>query len=95
MTTVFFNTSLEIGAWLSNATQNITGDMFVTVVFVILLLLAIAALFRIPLVLFLIISLPLLIIFGLWDTTGGSMTLLLIVIFIIGWNLAKVVFAYR
>lgn len=95
MSVVLFNTSLEIGAWLENATQNITGNQFVTVVFVILLLLCIAGLFRIPLVFFMIIALPLLIIFSLWDVTNGAMTLLVVVIFIIGWQLAKTLFAYR
>lgn len=91
----FFNTSLEIGGWLNTATTNVTGNMFITVVLVLLLLLCIVALFRIPILFFLILALPLFIIFGLWDLTGGAMTLLLIVIFIIGWNIAKYIFAYR
>jgi hypothetical protein len=95
MSIVFFNTSLEIGGWLTAATSNITGSMFVTGVFVVLLLLCIAALFRIPIIFFLIVSLPLFIIFGLWDVTGGMMTFLMIVIIIIGWALAKTIFAYR
>lgn len=91
----FFNETLEIGAFLANSTQNITGDMFITVVFVMFLLIGIAALFRIPLVFFLIIGLPLLIIFGLWDVTGGSMTMLMIAIIILGFAIAKTIFAYR
>lgn len=90
-----FNSSLEIGGWLSSATQNITGNMFVTVILVVMLLLCIGALFRIPIVFFLILVLPLFIVFALWDVTGGAMTLLMIIIFVLGWQLAKVIFSYR
>ena len=95
MSVILFNSSLEIGGWLNSATQNITGSMTVTVILVVLLLLCIGALFRIPLLFFLILGLPLLVVFALWDVTGGAMTILLIVIFIIGWALAKSMFGWR
>lgn len=95
MSIILFNTSLEIGSWLQTATQNITGSYAITVLFVLFFLLAIAALFRIPIIFYLILTLPLLIIFSMWDTTMQVAAILSCAVLIIGWQLGKSFFLYR
>ena len=55
----FFNTSNTIGLILSNATDTLTGDLFITLLVIFIILIALALMFQIPLLFTTIILLPL------------------------------------
>jgi hypothetical protein len=92
---VLFNVSLEIGSWIATATNDITGSVFLTLLILLVFLIAIAMLFRTPMLMVFVLLIPLLIVFSEYDTTGGFTTILALVVIVIGWLMAKLFFAYR
>jgi len=92
---VIFNESLEIGSWITSATNNLTGDIATSLLILLLLLIMIAMLFKTPMILFLVLIFPVLIVFSQYDTSGMFWTLLIIVACILGFFIAKGFFAYK
>lgn len=81
MTEVFINQSGSFGIILDSISYNITGDLFLTLLLITLLLLALCLMFRIPLEYSAIILLPLFIVsmaFTSQFLTIGGLTLLYI-----------------
>jgi len=56
---VFINNNNTIGFILSNATDTLTGDLFITLLVIFIILIALALMFQIPLLFTTIILLPL------------------------------------
>lgn len=59
---VFYNSSSEIGLLIDGATYNITGDMFLTLLALMMLFLAFFLMFRIPLIYTAVLILPLMLV---------------------------------
>jgi len=90
-----FNSSLELGSLFNHMTLNFTGNIALTLIFVLAFLLMLALMFRIPILLSLIVLMPLLIVFSDYDYTGMFYTILGIIALILGVVLARSIFAYR
>lgn len=99
MVTIFSNTS-DIGGLISSTTSNVTGDLSMTLLLIVVLLFMIAMLFKEPFILFGLIILPLIIIFAIYEaqTQGlfGNLfySILSIVGLIIAWQFAKVIMGW-
>jgi hypothetical protein len=62
-----FNRSLDFGRYLDVSTSSVTGSVFLSLLIVVLFLLLIASFFRMPEILYLVILLPLFLIFSVAD----------------------------
>jgi len=94
MVTIFNNT-LDIGQILNATTLNVTGSDSLTYMLLFLLIIMIALLFRSPIVLVFLISIPLLIILAMAEGIGGLFyTILTIVAIIIAWQFAKILMGW-
>lgn len=62
-----FNSSLEMGSFLQASTEHVTGSWFVTLLFIVLILIVIAGIFKMPETLYIIPLLPILLIFSSVD----------------------------
>lgn len=80
-----FNASSEIGILLTNATNNVTGDMTLTLVSLMVIVVALFMAFRLPAELSLIMTLPLIIVLMAFNATfvvvGGSILIVAGVLF--------------
>lgn len=80
-----FNASSEIGILLTNATNNVTGDMTLTLVSLMVIVVALFMAFRLPAELSLIMALPLIIVLMAFNATfvvvGGSILIVAGVLF--------------
>lgn len=59
---VFYNSSSEIGLLIDGATFNITGDLFLTLLALLIVVLAFFLMFRIPMIYSAVLILPLMIV---------------------------------
>jgi hypothetical protein len=92
---IYFNTSLDIGAWISHATSDVTGSLTITLLLVIVFLLLVALLFRIPMVLAGLFMLPLFVVFAVYEGSGGLFyTILTIFGVILAWQFAKIIMGW-
>jgi len=66
-----FNSTLDIGQVLSGTTTNVTGSLDVTLVMVVVLMLMIATLFRSPMILILLLLIPMIVVFSIYQGAGG------------------------
>lgn len=76
----YFNSSLEIGNFLNTTTANVTGNEFITLIFILILIVTVAMLFHMPELLLAIVITPLMVVFGLADPSFGAITQLLFII---------------
>ena len=89
-----FNSSLEIGGLINHTTLNVTGDVGLTLLLIVILLLMIALLFRTPIVLVGLIILPVFFVFAEYDYTGLFYTILVVFGLIIAWQFAKIIMSW-
>lgn len=90
-----FNSSLEFGNIFNYATINFTGNIFITLMFVLSLLLFIGILFRSPFLMVLVLCIPIIVVFSQYDWTGGFGIFLGIISIVLAFTIGKLVFAYR
>jgi len=95
MVAELFNQTLEFGSLINHMTLNFTGDIFLTLLFILAFFLLLATIFRVPILLGVIVVFPLIIIFSMVDWTGGMSMVLGVLALIVGVILAKSIFAYR
>ena len=90
-----FNSTLDIGQILNATTTNVTGSDSLTYMLLFLLIIMIALLFRSPIVLVFLISIPLLIILAIAEGWGGVFyTILTIIVIMIAWQFAKIIMGW-
>jgi hypothetical protein len=90
-----FNSTLDIGQILNATTTNVTGSNSLTYMLLFLLIIMIALLFRSPIVLVFLISIPLLIILAIAEGWGGVFyTILTIIVIMIAWQFAKIIMGW-
>ena len=90
-----FNSSLDIGNLINATTQNVTGDITSTLLLIVVLFLMVALLFREPMILFGLLMIPLIIVFAMFEGSGGLFyTILTIIGIIIGWQFAKIIMGW-
>ena len=95
MVVELFNSSLEFGRLFDQMTVNFTGDIFLTLMFVLAFFILVALMFRTPIMLAFIVILPLIVVFSDYDYTGGFYTVLAVIAIILGVMMARTIFAYR
>ena len=90
-----FNSTLDIGQILNATTLNVTGSDSITYMLLFLLIIMIALLFRSPMVLVFLISIPLIVILAIAEGVGGLFfTILSIILIIVGWQFAKILMGW-
>jgi hypothetical protein len=90
-----FNSTLDIGQILNATTLNVTGSDSLTYMLLFLLIIMIALLFRSPMVLVFLISIPLIVILAVAEGVGGLFfTILSIILIIVGWQFAKILMGW-
>lgn len=92
---ILFNNTLDIGLILSATTSNMTGDLGMTLLLVIVLLFMVAMLFREPVLLLGLLLLPLIVVFAVYEGWGGIFyTILTIIGIILAWQFAKIIMGW-
>ena len=90
-----FNESLDIGSLITATTQNVTGDLSLTLLMIVVFFVMIAMLFREPMMLVMLLLIPLLVIFSVYEGFGGIFyTILTIVVIALAWQFAKVLIGW-
>jgi hypothetical protein len=90
-----FNSTLDIGNVMNATTTNMTGSLTLTLLLIIILFLMIATLFRSPILLIMLLLIPLIIIFSMYEGWGGLFyTILTIIGIMVAWQFAKIIIGW-
>lgn len=72
-----FNSTGEVGQWISNSTTNITGSLFLTVLLMLMFLVLMIILFRMPEFFVFLILMPLIIVLSGITEIASSMSVII------------------
>lgn len=86
-----FNSTLDIGRIIESTTSNVTGNLGMTLLLIVVLFLVIGLLFRAPILLLGLIMIPMFTVFATYEGWGGLFyTILTVFGLVIAWQFAKI-----